>query len=482
MKRTLLFTLFIFITINSLVAQESGIKSRIRTLNPGKPVYSLLELSSEIREKEFSIEIPRNASGFKISLTEASGDLSLQFIHGEIELESATSEWNETLTWNTPTEGNLPQGTAKVTVSADIFYLSTLTEPYSDLSFILLLEWTEPPRAKNANLNQNNRFLLQDETQNISIHQLGLSTAINPLLFNWKTSQGSAKVFIKFGKIAWKESEADYSFDIGMIESDFILDSDSATPLKRGNWYLTFINTDDESSAGEFSAKWIQTTSTRLSVLTGVPIMGGNEIEAAMSAVVAVKTSYRTVAGAFISSKGDVLTSYSGIASPSGETASEIVVAVSPSIHENPVFAFTAQLISYNKKMDLALLKLKEAAYGKTVPANWSFPYLKVANSLEISTGQPINILDFPFDRITGKADTIVSSRETIGGFEKQGNQRWFKVNTMLGGAGGIAINVYHEIVGINAVMPRRTKDSSVVYFTPVEDFPTQWQSIIRDN
>lgn len=347
----------------------------------------------------------------------------------------------------------------------------------NDIPFTLTVSNMKMPSASILSESRPASFILNESNHYIASYQMTVQNDKKPVLFTWHADEGEPLLLLRFGAPAWTIGEADYYFNLNPIQQELFLDGEQK-PLNRGVWYISILSQNQTEARGTVSFETAGQGGVQLKTLTSLPNLSGNDYENCMSALVGVTTAYGNFSGAFVSSKGHILTGLSAIKDPSGRILTDINIMVTTNVQEQPIYAFKASMIKSYESKDLALLQLTKMAMNRPVPNGMKFPYVQIAKGLTVEIGQPILIAGFPLDRIRGEVSSPFIFQNIVGGFEKRSSATWFKSTAVPGGMGGIAFNVYYELVGVSSPV-KRAGSNLVDFFVTVSDIPSDWFSLI---
>ncbi len=150
--------------------------------------------------------------------------------------------------------------------------------------------------------------------------------------------------------------------------------------------------------------------------------------------------------GTLISSSGLVLTNAHVIMSPTfNKPADAISICVSETPQNPPECRFTADILRYDEKIDLALLKINDDVAWGQKPSN--FPHLDYDNGNEPQEGDKVTVIGFP----GSGGITINSTQGQISGFEQWNGYTYLKTDADIdaGNSGGTMLNEEGEFIGI---------------------------------
>lgn len=152
--------------------------------------------------------------------------------------------------------------------------------------------------------------------------------------------------------------------------------------------------------------------------------------------------------GAIISEDGIILTNHHVISRKDPLSGEELdtsfIICLTETTNKEPVCKYTADLISSNEDLDIALLKINTIdGYSEKE----KFPYLPLNSDDNTSNNDQINILGYP--SIGG--ETITITQGIISGQEEKYNKKWIKTDAVMsfGVSGGVAIDEAGGVIGV---------------------------------
>ncbi len=204
-------------------------------------------------------------------------------------------------------------------------------------------------------------------------------------------------------------------------------------------------------------------------------------------------SSYYTGSGSFIHPQGYVLTNFHVIgytetqAQQAGKQTGEmknmlykggplILVGINwNSPVEEPDTFYRTEVVKSDPYLDLALLRIVELYNEKSdayepLPANTSFPFIKVGNSDELEILEPITIIGYP--GVGGNSPTAID--DEVAGFSDDDmyniKNGWIKTGPIIsqGNSGGMAINQKGELIGVPTQIVFNQTDK-IGYIRPIK-------------
>jgi S1-C subfamily serine protease len=129
-----------------------------------------------------------------------------------------------------------------------------------------------------------------------------------------------------------------------------------------------------------------------------------------------------------------------------------------------PVAMYIGEVLAIDPTLDLGVIRAARTMDGASVnPSSLNLPYVQIGNSDEVRFGDPIFIFGYP--GIGG--ETITYSTGNISGFDTEapvGDRAWIKTDATIAGgnSGGLAANVYGQIIGVPSQIGVGSSESTV--------------------
>ena len=170
--------------------------------------------------------------------------------------------------------------------------------------------------------------------------------------------------------------------------------------------------------------------------------------------------------GTIITPAGHILTNHHVVAT-GGQPVQRARIFVTTSATEAPRFAYVAEYVRGDARLDLAVLSIVEDANGRPIPTGRTFPHLAIVDHRGIRPNDSISIWGYP--GLAG--DSINSTRGTIGGFSGEdfrlAGDRWIRTDAQItpGNSGGAAITDAGHLVGVPTVVTRDPSSSGPFVF-----------------
>lgn len=162
-----------------------------------------------------------------------------------------------------------------------------------------------------------------------------------------------------------------------------------------------------------------------------------------------------TVAGQNTGVTSSVDLSTASSTDPLAETAYQICLTIA--VEKSPSCAYVADVVAFNKKNDIALLRIVPPSNIGTM----TFPHLDLERSDAVNIGDAVTALGYP--NIGGQTITISSGK--IIGKEAISGQSWLKTDAVfsLGSSGGALLNAQGAIIGVTTAISSDTSSLGYV-------------------
>ena len=213
-------------------------------------------------------------------------------------------------------------------------------------------------------------------------------------------------------------------------------------------------------------------------ILTDLPVLPepADSFDAALLSTVEIISENGKGSGCLVSRNGHIITNWHVIAGADGKPSDENYIAVSLSNYLPPAEVFSARVISYDEKIDLALLQIDRGRYGQMLPYGYEFPHFTIGDPSELRIGQPLSVIGYPEVGGTGSRTSITFTSGIVSGFESAPDCTLIKTDAMIssGNSGGAVIDAYYELLGFPGYIMDINNDK-MGYVYPVTCLPRDW-------
>lgn len=199
---------------------------------------------------------------------------------------------------------------------------------------------------------------------------------------------------------------------------------------------------DDETAAVKVASPSPSTTSDLL-----------RQAERATALIIVPDPIFQDISrgsGSVIASEGLVITNYHVMTKEAGGILANreglAFVGLTEDVHKSPSMWYIACLTAWDKKRDLAVLRIRWDSAGKSV-AGQSFPCVPLGNSDHLDLGQTLMGLGYP----SLGGDTLTLTRGSMAGFSSRDGLHLGKTDSELlpGSSGGAVLDATGRLVGV---------------------------------
>ncbi|MBI9106529.1 MAG: trypsin-like peptidase domain-containing protein [Spirochaetales bacterium] len=487
--------IFCFILTTFIVFAEKPIKAaRADELISGQPRKSTLELDGGfgIPSDTFTFKVPKHAYAVRISIDGSAADLDLFLNPGsrvddyaEAVYKSEGDSYNESIFITRQSELPLESGLYFVDVAYQYDFLPVSDgEKISSLDYMISIEIISAEPDSVLLPGQSRDITLRPETGMFHTLAVDIPRGTESFRIDVYNTDADIDIFAAMKAPAKSRNEALYSAESMLGRETLVVGSYSGETLASGRYYISLM----DQLAKELSQKLsiiVTLDKEAPDFLLELPAIPNPEdsLEAALLSTVEIISSSKG-SGCLVSSKGLLLTNWHVIVGPDGKPSRQINVAVSLSNYHPPRELFTADVVAWDEKLDLALLRITGGIYGNKLPYGYSFPYFKIGDPSRLRIGQPIGIIGYPEVGGTGSRTSITFTSGIVSGFENAGDCSLVKTDALInsGNSGGAVIDAYHELLGIPGYVMDIDNDK-MGYIYPVSCMPADWITrITADN
>ncbi len=159
--------------------------------------------------------------------------------------------------------------------------------------------------------------------------------------------------------------------------------------------------------------------------------------------------------GTIVSPSGYILTNYHVVADEeSGALYQDHAVSMTEGLQnttQEPAFSYWARYVAGNPTIDVAILKIFQLADESPLEPGTVFPYIPVADSLQVLPLDEIIVVGYP-----GSASSLLTfTKGIVSGWSNDdfngGGKSWLRTDAEIdaGNSGGAALNARGELIGI---------------------------------
>jgi len=466
-------------------------KPRELTLSPGASVSGVINLDPEAPwYKTYRIEVPADAFGIRLSLTDSPADLDLFIKYGQdivsyddVSAYSVQDDHNEVLFFSRLHDPPLQTGLYYLDVA---YQLSTLPRVRGrlqpEIPYTLTYETVVAEPAGELLPDSRISSTLQPSEGMVKLFTLQVPPGTDAFRVDLFDTSGDLDLLVRRGEPAFNPREADLAGEWVMSRESVIWRNYPEEPLEPGIYYITVVDQISNDAVEEFSiiASLSEEPSEDLKALPFLSIPE-DMLERALLSTLEIISEGGTGSACLVSGKGLVLTNYHVVKGFSGGPSDLIYGAVSLDHSTPPVELFRMEVLRYDKEKDLALLRISSGFYGQPLPFGYRFPYYELGDAGRLVMGQPLTIIGYPGIGGTGSRSSISLTKGIVSGFQRTPFGTIIKTDAEInsGNSGGAAINAYYELVGLPTMVVNEDA-GQMGFIHPVNLLPRDWIDLIE--
>ncbi len=487
MKLNKLLIVLCLITTVSVFAEDSSSKNRLEQLKDGIVKKSSIELTRgfDIPSRSFSFRVPKNAWAVRVSIESANADLDLFLKYGStiddfsiVDYSSEQDYYDETIFITRQSDVPLESGQYYVTAAYQYDYLPMVDGVnVEEVDFSIKLEIIKAEPEAVMKPDTPYTFELLPENGMFTISSIDIPKGTKSFRIDVYDTDADIDIFAALKHPAKSRSEALYASESMLGHESLLIGGYSDSGLVSGRYHITFLDQIGWEMPQKFSVI-VTLDAEAPEVLKDIPKLPepGDSFDSALLSTVEVISENGKGSGCLVSRDGYLITNWHVIVAADGNPSSENYIAFSFSNLLPPVESFSAEVIDFDKKLDLALLKINGGRYKQPLPYAYEFPYFRLGDPSRLRIGQPINILGYPEVGGTGSRMSITFTSGIVSGFEASEACNMIKTDALIssGNSGGAVIDAYYELLGFPGFIMDINNDK-MGYVYPVSCLPEEW-------
>lgn len=297
-------------------------------------------------------------------------------------------------------------------------------------------------------------------------------------------SQSDLDLFVSRDPLYAIHENSQYRAESFSGKEQIHIETNSPFPLQAGRYTVTVADQMQEEEEVSFSIVAYLSKDPppflRSDTVISIP---QSEFGEALAATVQVIGENVKGSGCLVSETGYVLTAYHVVRNNAGKPSDRIVIAATTAHELPPEELYTAFVVSYDERLDLALLKIEGEVFGFPLPSGNIFPFLSFGRTEKLSIGQPLFCIGYPTAGSYGPRASVSVTRGIVSGFERRNGTVYIKSDALIdeGNSGGALINVFGELVGL-PVFTAKSGKGRMSFFLPVSAIPDSWFDIFSQH
>ena len=491
-NNALVIIILILLPLISLTAEpKESKKPRELTLSPGTVVSGAINLDPESPwYKTYRIEVPADAFGIRLSITDSPADLDLFIKYGQdivsyddVNAYSVQDDHNEVLFFSRLQDPPLQTGLYYVDVA---YQLSTLPRVdgrlQSEIPFTLAYETVSAEPAGELIPDTKISSTLQPLEGMVKIFTFQVPPGTDAFRVDLFETSGDLDLLVRRGEPSFNPRDAELAGEWVMSRESVIWRNYPEEPLEPGTYYITVVDQISSDAVEEFSiiASLSEEPAEDLKALPFLSIPE-DMLDRALLSTLEIISEGGTGSACLVSRKGLVLTNWHVVRGFSGGPSDLIYGAVSLDHSTPPVELFQLEVLEYDIEKDLALLRISSGFYGQPLPFGYRFPFYELGDANRLVMGQPLTVIGYPGIGGTGSRSSISITKGIVSGFQRTPFGTIIKTDAEINGgnSGGAAINAYYELVGLPTMVVNEDA-GQMGFIHPVNLLPRDWIDLIE--
>ncbi len=448
-------------------------------IKPGQTVSGSIRFDRG--SASFEIGVPETAFAIKLVLSQASADLDLVLKRKDETVASReTADRNEEILFTRLSDPPLRSGRYTVEVKYPFSFPplergKAVASASFKLSYSVFSPGTLPlvpgiPRAATLKAGEKCQGF-----------EIDVPEGTRYLRFDLFDSTGDLDLWASRKEQPIEAQAAEYRSE-STLSRETILIGDGGAALKPGRCFLTVIEPSQNNRTDTFSVV-ASYSAAAPAMLLDIPALPEPKtpMENVLRSTVEIHSGDAGGSGCLLSASGYVLTNLHVVGDAESAPGSRPVIAVNVRDDLPPLELFKAEVVRFDAKRDLALLKITSGLYDQPLPRNYRFPAVQLGDVSLLSIGDALGFFGYPSIGGTGSRVTITYSRGVLSGFDRTEAGMYMKTDGQIneGNSGGAAVNQKFELIGLPTEIVGNG-GGRIGYITPVSMIPEEWLTIIR--
>lgn len=325
---------------------------------------------------------------------------------------------------------------------------------------------------------------VQAEEGSLKIYAIDVPPQARVLRLDLDGTHSDLDLLARAGQPAVRSDDAEETAISPLGRESLVLGADPQRPLSPGRWYVSVVHPVDYGTA-DFTLYATLGPDPPAAVLAIPPVPRPADPRGlAVYATVEVATELGAASGTLVREDGLVLTSYHCVAdvAENPPEPNPVIVAVTLDPRRPPVELFRGRVAAFDKKLDLALVRITSGLYGQPLPAGYHFPVMPLGDPQSLQIGDPVVTLGFPGVGGSAGRVSVTLTRGVLSGFERTPIGTLLKTDAAIspGNSGGAALDQAWRLIGVPTyenVDPQFVGRMS--YIHPVSLLPAPWRAMI---
>jgi S1-C subfamily serine protease len=313
------------------------------------------------------------------------------------------------------------------------------------------------------------------------LYRIDVPTGTPALRLDISDTAGDIDLFVSHDRIPLDSRGTDYQSQSIRSTESLTIDRNSTPGLRPGAYYVLVLDqvSDDFPSPYTLTVHDAHEPPPSLQTPVTYPEAEGG-LDRAVLATVEILTDYGGGSGVLVNEEGYILTNRHVIVNYADSPAQNITIGFSRDLGAPAEELFQARVVEAAEDRDLALLQIVSGRYDQELPSPRTFPFVPIRSGPEVSIGDTLHFIGYPWIGSTGSRSTVTYTRGVVAGFQAVPFGRIIKTDAVIneGSSGGAALDDELQLVGLTTEVVG-FDTSQLGYIYPVASMAESWLEII---
>lgn len=463
---------------------------QIREVRPNVVYATEIELTKMYTDYlSYSVTVPEDAQGMRISIFNSPADLDIFVQHGEeiedyesVAVYGISEQYNETIFFTRFSDPPLTTGKYFFDIAYQRKNFPTDgDEVLRTLPFSFKVEIITAEVEKELFPGRGYAAMLYPDKGMFTTFTLDVPPDAEVLRLDIDSPEADLDLLVQYGDFVESYDTADYTAESLLSRETLIVTKHSSRPLREGTYFITVL----DQVAAEYPIGFTiypQFSDVPPKELTAFPDLPRprSSLERVLFSTVEIIADSGKGSGCIISPGGLIVTNFHVIKAYTGGAEEELSVALTIDTKLPPVELFRAEVLQTDMETDLALLRITSGLYGQPLPEGYQFPYVLLNTDSDYQIGDPVSCAGYPGIGGTGSRASVTFTRGVVSGFEKTSYGTLLKTDGLInsGSSGGAAVDRNYRLIGLPAIIMEEAA-GQLGFILPVTLFPNEWIEMI---
>lgn len=322
------------------------------------------------------------------------------------------------------------------------------------------------------------------EEGSVKIYAIDVPPHARVLRLDLDGTNSDLDLLARHGQPVVRNDDAEETAISPLGRESLVMGADPQRPLRPGRWYVSVVHPVDYGTA-DFTLYATLAPDPPRALLAIPPVPRPQDPRSlALHATVEVATELGAASGTIVREDGLILTCYHCVAdvAENPPEPNPVIVAVTLDPRQPPIELFRGRVAAFDKKLDLALVRITSGLYGQPLPAGYRFPVMPLGDPQSLQLSDPVATLGFPGVGGSVGRVSVTLTRGVLSGFEQTSIGTLLKTDAAIspGNSGGAALDQAWRLIGVPTyenVDPQFVGRMS--YIHPLSLLPDSWRAMI---